>query len=91
MKEIENKILDVPEYNRNFVTNVKRLREAVLGLLMQDVLLSIAKEKGYDTTSYVAETFDNLANNIYLSYKRNEVLALVPVADSEITRYLREE
>ena len=89
VKQIENKILAVPEYNRDFVTNVKRLREAVLGLLMQDVLLTLAKEKGYDTTSYVAETFDNLANNIYLNYKRNEVLASVPVADSEITRYYK--
>ena len=89
VKQIENKILAVPEYNRNFVTNVKRLKDAVLGLLMQDVLLGVAKEKGYDTTSYVAETFDNLANNIYLNYKRNEVLALVPVADSEITRYYK--
>ena len=73
--------------NRNLVTDVKRLKAAVLGLLMQDVLLDIAKDKGYDTTSYVAETFDNLANNIYLNYKRNEVLALVPVADSEVARY----
>ncbi len=90
-KEIENKILEVPEYNRNFVTDVKRLKDAVLGLVMQDVLLALAKDKGYDTTSYVAETFDNLANNIYLNYKRNEVLVLVPVADSEVTRVLQAE
>lgn len=89
-KDIENKMLEVPQYSRNVVTNVKRLKDAVLGLLMQDVLLDIAKEKGYDTTSYVTETFDNLANNIYLNYKRNEVLALVPVADSEIARYYKQ-
>ncbi|MGA9406518.1 MAG: peptidylprolyl isomerase [Bacteroidota bacterium] len=89
-KEIENKVLEVPAYNRNVVTNVNRLKDAVLGLLMQDVLLGIAKEKGYDTTSYVAETFDNMANNIYLNYKRNEVLDLVPVADSEIARYYKQ-
>ena len=86
-KEIESRLLEVPEYHRKIVTNVQRLKAAVLGLLMQDVLLGIAKDKGYDTTSYVAETFDNLANNIYLNYKRNEVLALVPVADSEVARY----
>ncbi|MGA7161701.1 MAG: peptidylprolyl isomerase [Bacteroidota bacterium] len=89
-KDIENKMLEVPQYSRNVMTNVKRLKDAVLGLLMQDVLLDIAKEKGYDTTSYVTETFDNLANNIYLNYKRNEVLALVPVADSEIARYYKQ-
>ncbi len=89
-KEIENKILETPEYRRNLVTDEKHLRLAVLGLLMQDVLLDIAKEKGYDTTSYVTETFNNLANYVYLSYKKNEVLALVPVADSEITRYYKQ-
>ena len=86
-KEIEAKLLETPDYNRRLVTTVKLLKEAVLGLVMQDVLLDIAKAKGYDTTSYVHESFDKLANDIYLNYKRNEVLALVPVADSEITKY----
>ncbi len=80
----------MPEYHRKLLTDVKRLKAALLGLVMQDVLLHIAKEKGYDTTSYVAETYNNLANNIYLNYKKNEVLALVPVADSEVTRYYKE-
>ena len=31
----------------------------------------------------------DLADNIYLNYKRNEVLDLVPVADSEVTRYYK--
>ena len=57
-QEVEDKVLEVPEYNRNLITDVKRLKGALLGLLMQDVLLNVAKEKGYDTTSYVAETFD---------------------------------
>jgi len=86
-QEIENKILQVPAYNRSLISEVHQLKAAVIGLLMQDVLLDIAKQKGYDTTSYVNETFEKLANNIYLNYKRNEVLALVPVADSEITKY----
>lgn len=89
-KEIESKILEAPEYNRNLLTNVKRLQEALLGLIMQDVLLDIAKEKGYDTASYVDDTFNKLANNIYLNYKRNEILELVPVADSEITKYYKD-
>lgn len=89
-KEIEAKLLETPDYNRRLVTTVKLLKEAVLGLVMQDVLLDIAKAKGYDTTSYVHESFDKLANDIYLNYKRNEVLALVPVADSEITKYYKD-
>jgi foldase protein PrsA len=90
VQEIEKKILDVPEYNRNYITDVKRLKAALLGLFMQDVLLDIAKNKGYDTTSYVTESYAKLANDVYLNYKRNEVLRLVPVADSEITKYYRQ-
>ena len=86
-QEIEAKILDVPEYNRTMITDVKRLKAALLGLFMQDALLDIAKAKGYDSTSYVTELYNKLANNIYLNYKKNEVLNLVPVSDSEITRY----
>lgn len=89
-REIESRILEAPEYNRSLLTNVKLLREAVIGLLMQDVLLHLAKEKGYDTTSYVTESFKKLANDIYLNYKRNEVLDLVPVADSEVTTYYKD-
>jgi parvulin-like peptidyl-prolyl isomerase len=86
-REIEKKILEVPKYNRDLLTDVKLLKNAVIGLIMQDVLLGIAEEKGYDSTSYVLETDSNLANNIYLNYKRNEILDIVPVADSEIVKY----
>ncbi|MHB1687301.1 MAG: peptidylprolyl isomerase [Ignavibacteriaceae bacterium] len=89
-REIEKKIFEVPKYNLEMLTNVKRVKEAVLGLIMQDVLLGIAKDKGYDTTSYVTDTFNQLANNIYLNYKRNEILDLVPVADSEIVKYYKD-
>ena len=85
--DIVNKILEFPGYNRSRIKNVQLLKGAILGLLMQDALVHIAKEKGYDTTSSVKETFTKLANDIYLSYKRNEILDVVPVSDSEVTKY----
>ena len=85
--DIETKLFGTPEFDRKLVTNERQLKLAVTGLVMQDVLMGIAHAKGYDTTSYVAETYTTLANYIYLDYKRNEVLDLVPVADSEITSY----
>jgi parvulin-like peptidyl-prolyl isomerase len=85
--EIEEKTFNVPKYNRNLLTDVKTLKNAVTGLIMQDVLLGIAEEKGYDTVSYVTETYDKLENNIYLNYKKNEISETVPVSDSEIVKY----
>jgi parvulin-like peptidyl-prolyl isomerase len=86
-KEIERKILETPEYNRSLLRDANLLKEAVTGLIMQDVLMGIARGKGYDTTSYVHETFTKLANDVYLNYKRNEILDIVPVADSEVVQY----
>lgn len=85
--EIEQMLNEVPKYNRDLVKDKSSIKQAVLGLVMQDALLGIAKSKGYDTTSYVNETSSKLENNIYLNYKRNEILETVPVADSEIVKY----
>ena len=86
-KEIEKKLFDVPKYNRDLLTDVTRLKDAVTGLIIQDFLLGIAHEKGYDTISYVLKTDKDLEDNIYLNYKKNEVYDLVPVSDSEIVKY----
>ena len=86
-REIEKKLFDVPKYNRDLLTDARTLKNAVIGLIMQDVLLGIAEEKGYDTVSYVLDTYRNLENNIYLNYKKNEISEIVPVADSEILKY----
>lgn len=86
-RDIEKKILEVPKYNRDLLTDVKRLKDAVTGLIMQDVLLGIANEKGYDTISYVFETENKYYDNIFLNYKKNEIYDLVPVSDSEIVKY----
>jgi parvulin-like peptidyl-prolyl isomerase len=87
VKEIELKLLNTPEYDRALLKNVSDVKNGIQALVMQDVLLRIAKKKGYDTTSDVADTYAKLANDIYLRYKRQEVLDLVPVNDSEITKY----
>ena len=86
-KEIEKKLFDVPKYNRDLLTDVARLKDAVTGLIMQDVLLGIAHEKGYDTISYMLKTDNDLEDNIYLNYKKNEIYDLVSVSDSEIVKY----
>jgi parvulin-like peptidyl-prolyl isomerase len=86
-RDIEQKILEVPKYNRDLLTNIKNLKSAVIGLIMQDALLSIAAEKGYDTNYYVLEAENKYIDNIFLNYKKNEIYDLVPVSDSEIVKY----
>ncbi len=86
-KEIETKLFKVPKYNRDLLIDVNLLKNAVTGLIMQDVLLKIAHEKGYDSISYVIKTAKDLEDNIFLNYKKNEIYDLVPVSDSEIVKY----
>jgi parvulin-like peptidyl-prolyl isomerase len=57
---------------------------------MQDVLLGIAKEKGYDTNPDVIESYNTLNNNIYLSYKNNEIQKSIPISDSAIMKYYKD-
>ncbi len=85
--EIERKLNESPEYNLEKLSDVNKVKAAILGLLMQEKLLSIAHQKGYDTTFDVNSTYDQLANNIYLNYKRNEILDKVQVSDSELYKY----
>lgn len=85
--EIKNILNESPKYSLEKLTSIKKVEEAVLGLLMKKKLLKIAKEKGYDTSSYVASTYKKLANDIYLNYKRNEILSRVNIPDSELYKY----
>ncbi len=85
--EIERILDESPAYNIEKLTDTKKVKTAILGLLMQEKLLAIAHEKGYDTTFDVNSTFSQLSNNIYLNYKRKEVLDKVDVSDSELYKY----
>jgi len=73
-----------PEYSLEKIKSVKDLEAAVLGLLMQEKLLRIAKEKGYDNKIDVTTKYNELAKNIFLNYKRKEILKTVDVSDSEL-------
>ena len=89
-KEIENLLSQTPRYNLEKLVDEKAVKSGILGLLMQKKLLTIAEEKGYDTTSYVASTLSKLQNEIYLKYKRNEILSQVNIPDSDLYEYYNE-
>lgn len=89
-KEIENLLSQTPQYNLEKLVDEKAVKSGILGLLMQKKLLTIAEERGYDTTSYVASTLSKLQNEIYLKYKRNEILSQVNIPDSDLYKYYNE-
>ncbi|HKI78056.1 MAG TPA: peptidylprolyl isomerase [Ignavibacteriaceae bacterium] len=82
--EILAMLFSSPQYSLEKIKSVKALEAAVLGLLMQEKLLSIAKRKGYDNKIDVTTKYNELAKNIFLNYKRKEILKTVDVSDSEL-------
>ncbi len=82
--EIHAMLFSSPQYSLEKIKSVKALEAAVLGLLMQEKLLSIAKRKGYDNKIDVTTKYNELAKNIFLNYKRKEILKTVDVSDSEL-------
>jgi parvulin-like peptidyl-prolyl isomerase len=87
LSELKTLLDEVPKYNLEKLSSVKNIKEAILGILMQNKLLKIADNKGYDTLSYVKDTFNKLANNIFLNYKRTEVINKINISDSELVKY----
>lgn len=85
--EIEQILFATPSYNLKKLNSAESVKTAVMALLMQKKLLEIAYQKGYDKEISVTEKFKQLANNIFLNYKRNEILNNIPVSDSELYEF----
>ena len=58
-------------------------------LIIKQKLLAIAHSKGYEDLPEVKHAMDNARNNLYLKYKRKEVLAASSVPDSALKTYYR--
>lgn len=83
-EEIKHILFVTPSYNLKKLNTSESVKTAILALLMQKKLLEIAYQKGYDKDITVTEKIKQLANNIFLNYKRNEILNTIPVTDSEL-------
>ncbi len=82
--EIEQMLFATPSYNLKKLNSIGSIKTAILALLMQKKLLEIAYQRGYDKDITVTEKLNQIANNIFLDYKRNEILNTIPVSDSEL-------
>lgn len=85
--EIEDKLNKTPKYNLEKLNTIEKIKSAIKGLLMQSKLLNIAEEKGYDSISYVKSTYQKIVNNIFLTYKRKEILEKIIIPDSDLFKY----
>ncbi len=89
-REIEKKIDEIPYYHKQKINSLENLKTVIKGLLLQDKLLAIAREKGYDKETEVLDMYNKLENNIFLEFKFKELRDRYPVSDSEASKYYYE-
>ncbi|GAB4287410.1 MAG: hypothetical protein Kow0098_03920 [Ignavibacteriaceae bacterium] len=85
--DLSNRLHQIPHYHRKKITTENNLKTALKGLIIQDILLSMAYEKGYDTISVVKQTIDKMHNQVFLRYKMAEILDKSVIPDSALLNY----
>jgi len=85
--EIVNRIDNIPLYNKEKIVSLETLQSVITGLLLQEKLLKIAHDKGYDSNPLVLDTFDKMSNNLFLKFKRKEIGDNSDVPDSSTLQY----
>ncbi len=85
--EIENRIKALPSYHKEKVNSKEKLKTIIKGFILQDILMDIAQSKGYDVDPEVATTYDKMVTNIFLRYKRDEIVNRIQISEDDMLRY----
>lgn len=89
VQEALKEINQIPVYHRQRIDNQEKLKAAIKGLIINKKLLAIAQAKGYEDLPEMKHAMENAQNNLYLKYKRKEILAASTVPDSALKTYYR--
>ncbi|MBI2619067.1 MAG: peptidylprolyl isomerase, partial [Ignavibacteriales bacterium] len=87
--DLLRRLSKLPVDQRQLITSMEVLKSAVRGLMTQDRLLSVARQKGYDTLETVRQTFEKTKNSLFLKYRFREIADQTHVPDSLILEYYR--
>jgi len=67
--EMEEKILNLPDYHLERIKSSDNVKDAIEGLLIQEKLYKSSVSKGYDTLAVVKNAFNLLSTNLFMRYK----------------------
>jgi len=85
-----NKIHSLPNFQFKKITGVKKFTAVLKGFVLQDKLLEIAREKGYDTLAVVKKKFQKMKMNLFMQFKSIEILRGSAAPDSLVKSYYDE-
>ncbi len=88
--ELYERISALPNFQLKKITDEKKFITVLKGFLLQNKLLKIAAEKGYDTLKIVKKKFRKMKINLFMKYKGIEILRQSVVPDS-LTRLYYDE
>lgn len=88
--EIEKRLALVPTYHLKNITSIERLKTVIKGFILQDELLKIADQKGYNKTPEVIKTIKRAEINTFMKYKKIEITKYSSLSDSIIFNFYNE-
>jgi parvulin-like peptidyl-prolyl isomerase len=81
------KITDFPKYHLEKINSVTSLKNAVKGLILQEILLEIANKNNFEKASEVKSVTAKYEKNIFLRYKRTEIADKSVFPDSVLNSF----
>jgi parvulin-like peptidyl-prolyl isomerase len=87
--DIRSRINDIPQYHFEKIESIDRLKIVIKGLILQEHLLILAKEKGYDKSEYVVEKLKGMKTNLLMRYKISEIIENANIEDSTVYSFYK--
>jgi foldase protein PrsA len=85
--EIVEKIKNIPAYHLDKVDTPAKLKVTIENVVKQDLLIKEAIRKNYDENINVINKINEKKLDIFLKYKKDEVLANASISDSLVSNY----
>jgi len=88
--DIEKRIVELPDYHRRRINSLENLKAVIEGILLKEILYSIAVSKGYDTTKVVLDKISDYNLNVFLKYKKDQIINKSELPDSVVYKYYKD-
>lgn len=88
--DIKDRLFEIPNYHFKNINSKKKLKTALKGLILQESLLKLAEEKGFDKSEYVTKKLSNMKTNLLMKYKISEIMANSIIDDSLVYNFYKD-
>lgn len=84
-------LIKIPVFHRQKIKDIATLKIAIKGVLINEKLWEIGQKKHYADVPEVKRAIENARNNIYLKFKRKEILMKAKVPIDSLKKYYKKE